>query len=48
MVEKIIDQVLSDQTEERRLLERKVEDKTLELHQVIHEGNTIQTDIYSF
>ena len=42
MVAKIIDQASSHQTEERRLLERKIEDKTLELNQINCTGNTLQ------
>ena len=45
MVAKAIDQVSSNQTEGRRLLETKIENQTLELNQVISAGNTLQTDL---
>ena len=45
MVAKTIDQVSSNQTEGRRLLETKIENQTLELNQVISAGNTPQTDL---
>ena len=45
MVAKTIDQVSSNQTEGRRLLETKIENQTLELNQVISAGNTLQTDL---
>ena len=46
MVAKIIDQVSSNQIEGRRLLEMKIENQTRELNQVIHAGNTLQTDLH--
>ena len=45
MVAKTTDQVSSNQTEVRRLLETKIENQTLELNQVISAGNTLQTDL---
>ena len=45
MVAKTMDQISSNQTEVRRLLETKIENQTLELHQVISAGNTLQTDL---
>ena len=43
MIAKIIDQVSSNQTEGRRLLETKIENQTLELNQINCAGNTLQT-----